>query len=69
MHALFKDSQKFFMQPSPLYTSYLFSTPSKFHIVDTEYSQIIYLSNFVVDDLLQLLLFPFIILIKDSRSS
>ena len=34
-----KDSQNFSLQSSPLYTSYLLSSPPNFHIVDIEYQQ------------------------------
>ena len=49
-----KDSQNFFMQPSPLYTSCLFYIPSNVHNVDSEYLQVICLPTFVLDNFSEL---------------
>ena len=63
-----KDSQNFLIRSSPLYTSYLFSTPSNVHIVNIEYPHGICLPTFVVD-FSELFLRPPTLLMRDSRSA
>ena len=59
-----KDPQNFFMQNLPLYTSYLFSIPSNFHVVDVKYLQEMRSPIIVVDDFSALFLQPFTFLIS-----
>ena len=60
-----KDSQNFFMQSSPLYTSALTPIPSNVYIVDNECLQAVYSPTFVLNDFLELFLHPSVHLIKN----
>ena len=61
-----KDSQKIFMVSSILYTSCLFSIPSRVYIVDTEYLQGICSPIFVVDNISELFSYSSIFFLNQS---
>ena len=61
-----KDSQNIFIQPLPLYTSYLFFMFLNDDIVDIENSDGICLPTFDVDKFLGLFFYPSIFSIKHS---
>ena len=64
-----KNSENFFIQSLPLYTSCLFSMVLKEDIVDIEKPDGICSHNFVVDDILGLFLHHSIFSIINSRSA